>query len=417
MPKALFLSLPLHGHVNPSLPLVRELVGRGDEVVYFANDRFAARVAEAGARYQAYRDPYLSGLSTLPVRTEEIVWLLNETARRVLEGELDVFRAERPDYIITDSVAPWGQWTAKILGLPVVTSIPTLAVNRSVMRFGLKHGVRPKSVGRFLDKLRYMSRAWRIQRRLRRVHGVDGPGVMDSLMGHSGLNIVYTSRHFQPCAETFDDRFLFIGPMSSRAEAASAFPWDRLDASRGELSRGAASRGGEASRGAPAIVYISLGTIFNSDPAFYRACFEAFADADITVILSIGTNVSLDSLGAAPKNFVVAPQVPQLAVLQRASAFVTHGGMNSVSESLFYGVPMTVVPQMGEQAIIGRRVAQLGAGICLTNEEATAPRLRESVQRLLTDDSFRQQADAIRRSFVDAGGTPRAADAIRAFTR
>ena len=123
------------------------------------------------------------------------------------------------------------------------------------------------------------------------------------------------------------------------------------------------------------------------------------------MILSIGTNVSIDSLGSAPKNFIVAPQVPQFAVLQRAGAFVTHGGMNSVSESLFYGVPMTVVPQMGEQAIIGRRVAQLGAGICLTKEEVTAARLRESVQRLLTGNNFRQQADTIRRSFLDAGGT------------
>ena len=176
---------------------------------------------------------------------------------------------------------------------------------------------------------------------------------------------------------------------------------------------------------APAIVYISLGTLFNADAAFYRACFDAFADAgagtgangDVRVILSIGTNVSIDSLGPAPKNFVVAQQVPQLAVLQRARAFVTHGGMNSVSESLFNGVPMTVVPQMGEQAIIGRRVEELGAGICLTKEEASAIKLRESVQRLLTDDSFRQQADAIRHSFGDAGGAPRAADAIRAFTR
>jgi len=72
---------------------------------------------------------------------------------------------------------------------------------------------------------------------------------------------------------------------------------------------------------------------------------------------------------------------------------------------------------MGEQAIIGRRVAELGAGICLTKEEVTAAQLRESVRRLLTDDGFRQQADAIRRSFADGGGAPRAAEAIRAFTR
>jgi MGT family glycosyltransferase len=404
MAKALFLSLPLHGHVNPSLPVVRELVARGDEVVYFANERFAARIAEAGGRYQAYRDPYLSGLSTLPVRTEEIVWLLMQAAQRVLENELDAFRAERPDYIITDSVAPWGHWTAKILGLPVVTSIPTLAVNRSVMRFAVARGIRPKSVGRIISKLRYMFKARRLQRQLRRVYAVEGPGVMESMMGYSGLNIVYTSRHFQPCAETFDDRFLYIGPMTTRAEASSAFPWDRLEGD---------SR---------AIVYISLGTLFNADAAFYRACFEAFAgggekDVAVMVILSIGNNVSIDSLGAVPDNFVVATQVPQLAVLQRARAFVTHGGMNSVSESLFNGVPMTVVPQMGEQAIIGRRVEQLGAGICLMKEEASAITLRDSVRRLLTDDSFRQQADVIRRSFLDTGGAPRAAEAIRAFTR
>jgi MGT family glycosyltransferase len=397
MAKALFLSLPLHGHVNPSLPLVRELVAHGDEVVYVANERFASRIADTGARYQPYRDPFLAGLSTLPTATEEIVWMVMQAAQRVLASELERFRAERPDYIITDSVAPWGQWTAKILDRPVVTSIPTLAVNRSVMRFGVSRGVRPKSVGRVVSKLHNMTRAWRLQRTLRRVHRVAGPGVMDSIMGHSGLNIVYTSRYFQPCAETFDDSFLFVGPMTTRAETASAFPWDRL--------------------GSRAPVYISLGTLFNADAAFYRACFEAFADYDVAVILSIGTNISIDSLGPAPDNFIVASQVPQLAVLQRARAFVTHGGMNSVSESLFYGVPMTIVPQMGEQAMIGQRVEQLGAGICLTKETATATRLRESVQRLLEEDGFRQQADAVRRSFQDAGGAPRAAAAIRAFTR
>ena len=162
MAKALFLSLPLHGHVNPSLPLVRELVARGDEVVYIANARFSARIAEAGGRYQPYRDPWLSELSRLPERTEEIVWLLMQTAQRVLANELDAFRAERPDYIITDSVAPWGQWAAALLELPVVTSIPTLAVNRSVMRYGFAQGVRPKSLGRLLSKLRYMAKASRL---------------------------------------------------------------------------------------------------------------------------------------------------------------------------------------------------------------------------------------------------------------
>ena len=69
--------------------------------------------------------------------------------------------------------------------------------------------------------------------------------------------------------------------------------------------------------------------------------------------------------------------VPQLEVLRRASAFVSHGGMNSVSESLYFGVPLVCVPQMGEQEIVARQVEALGAGVHLAKDEATADRIRE----------------------------------------
>jgi MGT family glycosyltransferase len=97
--------------------------------------------------------------------------------------------------------------------------------------------------------------------------------------------------------------------------------------------------------------------------------------------------------------------------------FVSHGGMNSVSESLACEVPLVVVPQMGEQAIVGMQVEALGAGLRLSKEEATAVRLREAVGRLLSDDTFRQQAARVRQSFDEAGGASRAAHVILAFTR
>ena len=394
MAKALFLSLPFHGHVNPSLPVVRELVARGDEVVYFSTDRYAAAIEQTGSRYRPYREPTLSNLGHLPDHTDALAWLLMDLSDKVLKADLHEFRDERPDYLITDSVAPWGQWAAKILDLPLVTSISTFAFNRHVLAFGVAGGVRPKSLRLFVSKLRHMAKASRLRRRLCRAYGVKGPGVFASVMGQSDVNIVYTSRLFQPCADTFDDRFQFVGPMTSRTETI-AFPWDRL---------------GDAD-----LVYVSLGTLFNRDAEFYRRCLSAFADQPVQVILSIGSKVTLESLGRIPSNVVVATEVPQLAVLERAKAFVTHGGMNSVSESLSYGVPMVVVPQMGEQAVVGRRVEQLGAGICLTKEEATSERLREAVHRIRTDAAFRGQAAGIRRSFVEAGGAARAADAIIRF--
>jgi MGT family glycosyltransferase len=157
--------------------------------------------------------------------------------------------------------------------------------------------------------------------------------------------------------------------------------------------------------------------LFNANAGFYRDCFEAFGGQNFQVILSTGANVSVDSLGKAPDNFIVQGQVPQLDVLQRAAAFVTHGGMNSVCESLYYGVPLAVVPQMSEQEVIGRRVEQLGAGLYLSKDSITAARLRDAVSRLLTDDAFRRQARVVRESFVAAGGVSRAADAIQRFVR
>jgi MGT family glycosyltransferase len=157
--------------------------------------------------------------------------------------------------------------------------------------------------------------------------------------------------------------------------------------------------------------------LFNTDPAFYRNCFEAFGSEDCQVILSIGTNVSQKDLGLAPPNFIVECRVPQLSILERASAFVTHGGMNSVSESLCHGVPVVVVPQMGEQEVVGRRVEQLGAGLYLSKSDATPESLRASVRRLLAEERFRQQAAVVRESFQTAGGVQRAATVIQDFAR
>jgi MGT family glycosyltransferase len=226
---------------------------------------------------------------------------------------------------------------------------------------------------------------------------VSGPGILGSVGGSSGLTIVYGSRQFQPCASTFDERFLFIGPSSAPRGESAAFPWERVNHR--------------------VLIYVSLGTLFNNDTAFYRNCYEAFRGEDYQVVLSSSMNVSPADLGQAPANFVVQAHVPQIEVLQRATVFVTHGGMNSVNESLSHGVPMLVIPQMGEQMIIGRRVEELGAGLYLEKTAVTADKLREGVRRLLTDHHFREQATRVRQSFQSAGGVARAADAIRAFTR
>jgi MGT family glycosyltransferase len=391
MARALFLGLPLHGHTNPTLPLVRELGARGDEVVYYSSVAFADRIREAGAGFRAYRNRFLTDMRQLPGQLEALGWLLTRTSGEVLDEELAGWRELRPDYVIADSVAPWGQWAGEILDVPVVTSISTFAFNRQVAAYAFRHGVRPKSVRLALSKLRHTAKACFLMRELRRRFGAEGPGIVRSVAGTSGLNIVYTSRLFQPCEESFDEAFQFVGPAIEERSARDDFPWERLEH--------------------PVVIYVSMGTLFDPGPAFYAGCFAAFGRMDCQVVLSAGAG-SLDSAGASPDNFIVRPRVPQLDVLRRASVFVTHGGMNSVSEGLYYGVPLVVVPQMSEQAIVGRRVEELGAGVYVAKEDATADSLRAGVERVSAEGTFREAAARVRASFLEAGGVGRAAEAI-----
>ena len=393
MARALFFGLPVHGHVNPTLPLVRELVRRGDEVIYFGTEEFATRIGETGAVYRPYQNGFLPELGAVSRRMDELAWIFMRTTGEILDQELDAYKALRPDYVMTDSVAPWGHWVSQLLNVPVVTSVTTFAFNRRVLRYAVKQGVRPRGGSAFIiSKLRHVAKALSLQRRLRRRYGVPGAGIMGAISNRSDLSLVYTSREFQPCAETFGDAYAFVGPLlESRADGGD-FPWDLIVH--------------------PRIVYVSLGTLFNADASFYRRCMDGLATLDAQVVLSVGRRVALDSLGAAPANMMLRAHVPQLEVLERASAFITHGGMNSVSESLFYGVPMVIIPQMSEQEIVAGRTQELGAGMVLSKPEVTADSLRSSIDRILADGNFRQRARAIGDSLRAAGGVERAADLV-----
>jgi MGT family glycosyltransferase len=107
--------------------------------------------------------------------------------------------------------------------------------------------------------------------------------------------------------------------------------------------------------------------------------------------------------------------VPQLQVLDRAALFVTHGGMNSVNEAMRAGVPTLVVPQGADQPLVARRVVELGAGLALRTEDATAETVLALARRLLDEPRFREAADAQRAAQQQAGGAQRAADELEQY--
>jgi MGT family glycosyltransferase len=111
----------------------------------------------------------------------------------------------------------------------------------------------------------------------------------------------------------------------------------------------------------------------------------------------------------------VAPWFPQLAVLREASAFLTHSGMNSTMEALYYGVPMLTFPQMPEQAVNADRVAVLGLGQPLDPQAVTAEALCSAVEGLTSSPDIRANLDWMQVEVRSTGGVDAGAHAIEEY--
>ncbi|MEW9519636.1 macrolide family glycosyltransferase [Streptomyces tubercidicus] len=387
----LFVALFGHGHVNPTLPLVEELVRRGHRVDYATTAEHSEAVIKAGAHWvelklqspELLTPPHHFGPEALPG------WMRGMFAEmRTLHPVLrDYCVAESPDAICYDSMNWPARVAAEQLGLPAVRFVPTVASNEAFSLFDdVMNGVDdedPMLAALAADCAEFSAE-----------NGVT-LAPENVLKFTEKLNLVFIPKEFQPAGDTFDDRHHFIGP--SLGEREHAEPWSPADPD------------------AP-VLFISLGTVFNDRPEFFRTCIEAFGDGPYQVAMAIG-DLDRAALGEIPPTFDVRPFFPQPAVLRHADAFISHAGMNSTMEALYYGVGLITVPQMPEQATNAGRAQELGLGVQLDTATVTAESLRTAVARVTSDATIRTNLDRMRKMTRDSGGAVRGADVIEEYIR
>ncbi|ANB04386.1 oleandomycin glycosyltransferase [Streptomyces ambofaciens] len=385
-----FLNIGMHGHVNPTLPVAAELVRRGHTVTYHTSPAFREEIEATGASVRLYP----GGDQPLPDPPTPITLMeaLARTALGLLPAVLADLRGDRPDLIVHDSACPWGALAARELGVPAASSFTTFAYNRHVpsptrgsRELLAAAAARPRSL------LGYTAARLALRRRF----ATSGVPLLDLADIRQPLNLVYTSRAFQPAVEEFDRSYRFVGPSIGARPDDPSFPSDRLR---------------------DPVLYASLGTVFNADPRLLRTFATALAPLGGTVVVSTG-QTDPTALGPLPGNVLTRRSVPQLEVLDRAALFITHGGMNSVNEALFAGVPLLVVPQGADQPMVARRVVELGAGLSIRTENVTEDSVRAVARRLLEDSRFRAATAGLRATQREAGGYRRAADELERYLR
>lgn len=226
-------------------------------------------------------------------------------------------------------------------------------------------------------------------------YGVEINSPYEVFCNPAPLTIVYTIKEFQPFGDMFDETFTFVGPSISTQVKNEEFDFTTIEGK--------------------SPIYISLGTVFNEALDFYKLCFKAFENSNHIIVMSIGNKTRISDLGEIPKNFIVKNYVPQTKLLTYTMLFITHGGMNSTHEGLYNGIPLIVIPQSADQPVIAKQVENLGAGVKLHMKELTEEQLRESVELVLNNPSYKESALNLKESFRKSGGYKQAVDEITTF--
>jgi len=394
MKKIIYFSLPLHGHLNPTIVLFKELMRRGHEVLFYSTEEYREKIEAAGIPFRAYNNNSRD--------EEEISRHIGRFANKLVEitaselpYNLPIIEKEAPDLVIHDCYAIWGKLVAKKLNVPAISIFTTLMFSKK-MAIAYPRAYVPMLADVILSGKYSIDAILRYQL-LALKYRVIPDGIDTFLFSKEKLNLVLTSSYFQPLSETFDKTFTFTGPMiaprNDNANFLTKLPTDKK------------------------LIYISLGTLFNDNLTLFRLFIDSLAHTPHQIILSLGQNIRLSDLPKIPSNFIIKPYVPQLAVLQKADLFITHAGMNSINESLYYGVPMILIPQMFEQKLNALRVQQLGAGIHMDNHVVTKEKLLHAVDSILKNKKFYTHAQKLQKTLHDAGGFKKAADIIETYKK
>jgi MGT family glycosyltransferase len=208
------------------------------------------------------------------------------------------------------------------------------------------------------------------------------------------LLLAFTVADLVGPAGSFPAHYGFVGPSFGDRPDDTDFPWDWLD-------------------GDPVpTVLVSLGTLnWKTGERFFAVVAEAFAGLDAKAVVVAPPELVPDP----PRNVLLRPWVPQLALLPHVDAVVSHGGHNTVCESLAHGLPLVLAAIRDDQPIIADQVVRAGAGVRVKFTRVSPPDLRRAVTTVLTEPGHRAAADRLRASLAAAGGPAAAADRMEAL--
>ena len=402
---------PGSGHLNPMVALAHCLQRRGHEVVIFGIADTEAGVRAAGIEFhrigaEDYPPGTLKKLDEQLARLKGIAALrftlerVRHSTSMILRDGPEAVRAANVGALLVDEAEFAGN-VADHLGLPWISIalFPPLLPDDRFPPFWLGWAAGQDWLSRLRNRIAMQVLLWIATPIFTVVNQQRSAwGLKPFKRPEDQLSPLVQIAQL-PEALEFDIRgerpagLHYTGPFL-RAEHRPAvdFPWDRLDGRR--------------------LIYASLGTLQNGSEAIFKTIGEACAGLDAQLVLSMGGGLDPARLGTLAGDPLVVRFAPQLDLLKRAALVITHGGLNTVLESLSEGVPMVVVPLANDQPGVAARLKARGACVVVSPHWLNAARLRKAVTLVLEDATYREAAQRLQRAIQQLDGPGRGAELI-----
>jgi MGT family glycosyltransferase len=398
MGHVLMVAFPASGHINPTLPVMAELVGRGHRLSVVVPEQYRDQVEATGARVLPYPSLVPPGWSGVRIPSHpdpgELararLAMIRETLTPLPSVVVDL-GSTRPDVIVYDVFgSAAGRMLSLAWRLPSVVTCPTFVASETFSPYA--RAVAEGEMETPDPRHPAMIEAASVVRSSLDVWGLTEVSVADFVTGaHERCRLVFLPRAFQPRGESFDERFHFVGPC---------------------LRSGADEAGWSPPKSGRPVVLITLGTLgYQDSAAVLRRAVAAVRRIGAHAVVSLG-DVDPALLGEVDEHVELHRRVAQLAVLRHASAFISHAGMNSTMEALSYGVPLVDLPQTGEQRLVAARVAELDLGRALDPDEVDEQQLADALREVCTAPEVARAVAGMRAVIAGSGGAVAAADVV-----
>ncbi|MEM9775794.1 MAG: nucleotide disphospho-sugar-binding domain-containing protein [Chloroflexota bacterium] len=205
------------------------------------------------------------------------------------------------------------------------------------------------------------------------------------------LPIIATAAQEMDLPHTPKPNFYYAGPILHIGRSEPAVPGSDAEKIRSLLTKRDKNR---------PLVYASTSSIFEADTEFLGKIIKTMEiNPQWDMILALGKKLHISELGGLPNNIYAFSWVPQLDVIEQANCVITHGGVNTLNESLWFGKPLLVYSgNFADQNGNGARVAYHNVGIVGSKSADGPAEISAHINQLLTDSSIKRAVQKMSQS-------------------